>query len=55
MFGDQDLNIPVALQRFDGRAGRRQGQTEVAGASHAVSVSAPDPIVATMLDALAAV
>ena len=55
VIGDQDLNIPAELQRFEAERAGAKGTTEVAGASHAVSVSAPDPIVATVLDALAAV
>lgn len=55
VFGDQDLNIPVALQRFMADRAGAKGVTEVAGASHAISVSAPDPVTATILDALGAV
>ena len=52
MFGDQDLNIPVALQRFMAERAGSMGTTEIAGASHAVSVSNPDAVVATILDAV---
>jgi pimeloyl-ACP methyl ester carboxylesterase len=55
VFGDQDQNIPVALQRFMvERAGAKDAR-EVAGASHAISVSEPDAVTATILDAVAAV
>jgi pimeloyl-ACP methyl ester carboxylesterase len=54
VFGDQDLNIPVALQRFMAdRAGAKETR-EMAGASHALSVSEPDAVAATIRDAVAA-
>lgn len=54
VFSDEDLNIPVALHRFMAeRAGARDTR-EVAGASHALSVSAPEPVTASILDALSA-
>ena len=40
VFGDQDLNIPVALQRFMADRAGAKGTREIAGASHAISVSA---------------
>jgi pimeloyl-ACP methyl ester carboxylesterase len=44
VFSDQDLNIPVALHRFmASRAGARDVR-EIAGASHALSVSQPDAV-----------
>jgi pimeloyl-ACP methyl ester carboxylesterase len=54
VFGDQDRNIPVALQRFMADRSGANGITEVAGASHAISVSAPDVVAETILDAVAA-
>lgn len=54
VFGDQDMNIPVALQRFMADRAGAKGITEVAGASHAISVSAPDVVAETILDAVAA-
>ena len=54
MFGDQDLNIPVALHRFLAERAGSKGTREVAGGSHALSVSRPDEVAATILDALAA-
>jgi pimeloyl-ACP methyl ester carboxylesterase len=54
VFGDQDLNIPVALQRFMAeRAGAKETR-EMAGASHAIGVSDPAAVAATILDAVAA-
>lgn len=53
VFGDADRNIPVALHRFMAdRAGARDA-TEVADASHAISVSRPDAVTAAILDAVA--
>jgi pimeloyl-ACP methyl ester carboxylesterase len=54
VFGDQDLNIPVALQRFMADRAGAKGTREMAGASHAISVSEPDAVTATILDAVAA-
>ena len=48
VFGDSDRNIPVAVFRAGAdRAGAR-GVQEVAGASHAISVSQPDAVVASI-------
>lgn len=52
VFGDQDLNIPVALHRFEAERSKAQGSREVAGALHAISVSQPEAVVATILDAV---
>ncbi|MEV6415263.1 alpha/beta hydrolase [Kribbella sp. NPDC051718] len=55
VISDQDLNIPVAAHRyFAERAGSR-GTREVAGGSHALSVSQPAAVAATILEAVAAV
>jgi len=52
VFSDLDRNIPVALHRFMAdRAGARR-TTEVPGASHALSVSRPDAVTASILDAV---
>jgi pimeloyl-ACP methyl ester carboxylesterase len=54
VFSDQDLNIPVALHRFlADRAGAKDTR-EIAGASHALSVSEPEAVTSTILDALGA-
>ena len=46
VFGDQDRNIPAAALRFRAeRAGARH-PTEIAGASHAISVSRPEAVAA---------
>jgi pimeloyl-ACP methyl ester carboxylesterase len=54
VFGDQDQNIPVALQRFMADRAGAKGTREMAGASHAISVSEPDAVTATIHDAVAA-
>jgi pimeloyl-ACP methyl ester carboxylesterase len=54
VFGDEDLNIPVALHRFMAERAGAKDVREVAGASHALSVSAPDAVTAAILDALSA-
>lgn len=54
VFGEQDRNIPPAALRAEAvRAGGRTVR-EIAGASHALSVSRPEAVTATILDALAA-
>jgi pimeloyl-ACP methyl ester carboxylesterase len=52
VFSDQDLNIPVALHRFMAQRAGSKGVREVAGASHALSVSNPDVVTASIRDAL---
>ena len=52
-FGDEDLTIPVALHRYMARRANARCTREVAGASHAISVSNPDVVAASILDALA--
>ncbi|WP_405067194.1 alpha/beta hydrolase [Kribbella sp. NBC_01510] len=54
VFSDEDLNIPVALHRFMAERAGAKDIREVAGASHALSVSAPEPVTAAILDALSA-
>ncbi|MFB2596440.1 alpha/beta fold hydrolase [Herbiconiux sp. P17] len=55
VFGDQDLNIPVAVHRAGAERAASRGTREIAGASHAISVSQPEAVAATILDAIAAV
>jgi pimeloyl-ACP methyl ester carboxylesterase len=52
VFGDQDLNIPPALHRFLAERAGSLGTREVAGASHALSVSCPDAVAETILAAV---
>jgi pimeloyl-ACP methyl ester carboxylesterase len=54
VYGDQDLNIPAALQRFGAERAGAKRTREVAGGSHAISVSNPDPVAATIIDAVVA-
>jgi hypothetical protein len=46
--------LPVALHRFLAERSGAKDTREVAGASHALSVSAPDVVTASILDALSA-
>jgi pimeloyl-ACP methyl ester carboxylesterase len=53
VFGDMDLNIPAALERFFAkRAGAKQA-LELPGASHALAVSRPDAVAGVILEATA--
>ena len=54
VYGDQDLNIPAALHRFVAERAGSVSTREVAGASHAISVSRPDAVVASIREATAA-
>ena len=51
VFGDQDLNIPVAVHRAGAERAGSQGTHEVAGASHAIGVSQPAAVAATIAEA----
>jgi pimeloyl-ACP methyl ester carboxylesterase len=53
VFSDQDLNIPVALHRFMAERAGAKNVREIAGASHALSVSAPDAVAEMILEAAA--
>jgi len=55
VYGDADLNIPAELQRFAAERAGSRGTRELAGVSHALSVSAPDEVAASVLDAVASV
>ena len=52
VFGDADLNIPVAVHRAGAQRAASRGVTEIAGASHAITVSQPDAVTATILQAV---
>jgi pimeloyl-ACP methyl ester carboxylesterase len=54
VYGDADKNIPAALQRFMADRARVREARELAGASHALSVSRPDEVAATILAAVEA-
>ncbi|WP_019180252.1 alpha/beta fold hydrolase [Microbacterium yannicii] len=51
VFGDQDLNIPVAVHRAGAERAASRGIHEIAGASHAISVSQPDAVAAVIAEA----
>lgn len=53
VFGDRDLNIPVELQRFMAERAGAKSSRELAGASHALSVSESEAVTATILEAVA--
>lgn len=55
VYGEEDRNIPAELQRFMAERARSRGTTAVAGGSHALSVSRPAEVAATIMDAVAAV
>jgi pimeloyl-ACP methyl ester carboxylesterase len=54
VFSDQDLNIPVALHRFMADRAGAKNVREIAGASHALSVSQPDAVTASIMEAVEA-
>jgi pimeloyl-ACP methyl ester carboxylesterase len=54
VFGELDRNIPAALHRFMAERAGSRGTREIAGASHAPSVSAPEDVTATILQAVGA-
>ncbi|UOE44993.1 alpha/beta fold hydrolase [Agromyces larvae] len=54
VYGDADLNIPVAVHRAGAERASSPGTREIAGASHAVGVSQPEAVAETILAAVAA-
>ena len=55
VFGAEDRNIPAAVLRGGAERAGSRGTTELAGASHAISVSQPEAVAATILEAVRAV
>lgn len=53
VFGDQDRTIPVELHRFMADRVNAEVSRELAGASHALSISEPKAVTATILEAAA--
>ena len=51
VFGECDLNIPAAALRFMAERASSQGTREIAGASHAITLSRPDSVAAAIFDA----
>ncbi|HEY7135900.1 MAG TPA: alpha/beta hydrolase [Acidimicrobiia bacterium] len=54
VFGEADLNIPAALERYLAERAGARGTREVAGASHALMVSRPDAVAAMIVEAVTA-
>ena len=52
VFGDQDRNIPAELHRFMAERAGSRGTVEITGAAHALSVSQPGAVVASILAAI---
>ena len=55
VIGEKDLVIPAELHRFMAKRANAKGTREIAGASHALSVSQPDAVVGSILEAVEAV
>lgn len=55
VIGEKDLIIPAELHRFMAKRANARGIREIAGASHALSVSHPDAVTASILEAVEAV
>jgi pimeloyl-ACP methyl ester carboxylesterase len=55
VFGEEDKNIPAELERFMAERAGSRGTSEIAGASHALSVSHPAEVAATIIEAVDAV
>jgi pimeloyl-ACP methyl ester carboxylesterase len=55
VISDEDLNIPVALHRFMADRAGAKAIREVSGGSHALSVSHPESVTASILEAMDAV
>jgi pimeloyl-ACP methyl ester carboxylesterase len=51
VFGDQDLNIPVAAHRAGAERASSRGTREISGASHAITVSQPEAVAASIAEA----
>jgi len=51
VFGTEDLNIPLAVLRAGAERAGSRGTHEIEGASHAISVSRPDAVAATIAEA----
>jgi pimeloyl-ACP methyl ester carboxylesterase len=55
VFGAEDRNIPAAVLRAVAQRAGSRGTRELAGASHATSVSQPEAVADTILEAVRAV
>lgn len=54
IIGELDQNIPAELQRYMAQRANAVGTVEVPGASHAITVSNPEIVASTILDAVRA-
>ncbi|GAB3843582.1 hypothetical protein GCM10029963_18760 [Micromonospora andamanensis] len=52
VFGDADMNIPVAAHRFMAERAKPQGQRELPGGSHAMAVARPSEVAETIIEAV---
>ncbi|MFA1542546.1 alpha/beta hydrolase [Actinomadura monticuli] len=52
VYGERDLNIPAEVVRFMAQRASSRGTREIAGASHAIAVSQPDAVAASIRDAV---
>ncbi|WP_204000371.1 alpha/beta fold hydrolase [Micromonospora lutea] len=55
VFGDADMNIPVAAHRFMAERAKPQGQRELPGGSHAMAVARPGEVAETIIEAVRSV
>lgn len=55
VFSDQDLNIPVEMHRYMAERAGAKGVREVAGGSHALSVSQPNAVTEWIFEAVDAI
>ena len=53
MFGEEDRNIPAALEHYMAKRAGARRTIEIPGASHAVSVAHPDATARLILEAAA--
>jgi pimeloyl-ACP methyl ester carboxylesterase len=53
LIGEEDRNIPAALQRYMAERAGARGTLEIPGASHAITVSQPDATAQLILEAAA--
>ncbi|MEU5910508.1 alpha/beta hydrolase [Micromonospora sp. NPDC047527] len=52
VFGDADMNIPVAAHRFMAERANPRGQREIAGGSHAMAVVRSSEVAETIIEAV---
>ncbi|MFI7604388.1 alpha/beta fold hydrolase [Micromonospora sp. NPDC049366] len=52
IFGDADMNIPVAAHRFMAERANPRGQRELPGGSHAMAAARPSEVAETIIEAV---